>query len=96
MLAGCAFLVAMAAIWVTEVAIGHPISGNTGKGTTSIGEVIHERAAPGPSPSPGESASTAGEPSPSGSGAPTEVATSPAAGASQTGPGPSGAGAATG
>ena len=96
MLAGCAFLVAMAAIWVTEVAIGHPISGGTGKGTTSIGEVVHERAEPSSSPSPGESSSTAGEPSPSGNGAPSEAATSPADGPSQTEPGPSGGGAAAG
>jgi len=96
MLAGCAFLVAMAGIWVTEVAIGHPISGGTGKGTTSIGEVVHGRAEPSSSPSPGESASTAGKPSSSGTGAPTEVATSPADGPSQNDPGQSGAGTAGG
>jgi len=92
-LAGCVFVAAMAAIWVTEVAIGHPISGGTSKGT-SIGDVFHEQSESSPSPSSSGSGSGDDEPSPSGEGAPSDAATSPAAEPSQAKPGPTDGGAA--
>jgi hypothetical protein len=65
-MAGLVFVVAMSAIFVTEVLIGHPISNSQDTGT-SVSRVVQREVAPAPeteeSPSPSESASPSDSPS---------------------------------
>jgi hypothetical protein len=93
-LSGIGFVVAMIAITASESAIGHPVSGGRGSGTT-IGRVINDRSSgtrSTPTPSTSEPATTVPTPSDTGTPAPSPTDSVPP---SQTAP-PTGTGVPTG
>jgi hypothetical protein len=87
LVAGGVFVVAMAFISLSELALGHPISNSGEKGTTVSnlgGSSSQSSQTPAPATTPTPSSSDTGTPAPSASATPTTVSPSPSASAPST------------